>query len=229
MRIALSQNNDNGFEDTIILTHIPHPSNAAGTPYDLRFVVEIPNVKCDRCALQAVSVMTTSCCAYPPTAGANSCGAVYLSCANIVINGTGSTTLPKITTLPNIWSNEAAVWSEVGSDYVLDKPYVSKARTHCICSGGSCVTNSSAIGETITPLSLQPATTAAVTTAGVITSQDGTTSAVNPNPNPTTTNAVTTTVTIQSTTTTSGTSSDLHTNVHSLSIAIAGLLLLLSH
>lgn len=95
MRVAISMGNDDGFNDHVLLSHIPHPDGLGSTPYKIRFTVDIPNVKCDQCSLQVLSIMTDkigTCCEYPSTAG-YSCPSVYHTCANIKINGTG-TALP---------------------------------------------------------------------------------------------------------------------------------------
>jgi hypothetical protein len=90
---------DDGYDNYVLLTHLPHPDNAAGTPYGLRFVVDIPDVNCPKCSLQALSMMTDkitggTCCEYPSSNSQTMCFSVYHSCANVVITGKGATLPP---------------------------------------------------------------------------------------------------------------------------------------
>ena len=66
MRIAISMDNDDGYDTHVLATHLPHPENGGSTPFDFRIAVGavfccfaslrdsqyccgavIPDVKCD--------------------------------------------------------------------------------------------------------------------------------------------------------------------------------------
>jgi hypothetical protein len=96
-RIALSDSDDN-FDKYVLLDHIPHcDHNCGNVPRDLFVTVEIPDVRCDRCVLQLIQIMTdkfsaASTCENPGGLP-SSCGDVnraYFSCSNVVISGSGS-------------------------------------------------------------------------------------------------------------------------------------------
>lgn len=75
----------------VLLTHIPHPDNGKYSTYTIKLVVDIPDINCEKCSLQLLSVMTDkigkgNCCSYP-TDSANKCFSVYHTCANIKITG----------------------------------------------------------------------------------------------------------------------------------------------
>ena len=53
MRIAISKDSDNDFDDHVLLTHVPHPDNAQGTPYELRLVVDIPDIDCEKVCVKS--------------------------------------------------------------------------------------------------------------------------------------------------------------------------------
>jgi hypothetical protein len=96
-RIALSQEGSDVY-DCVLLDHIPH--NDAGKPnyYDpstfveYRITVNIPDVKCERCALQLINPMTDKIgigrsCVLASSSTPNYCFSVYHSCANVNITG----------------------------------------------------------------------------------------------------------------------------------------------
>ncbi|XP_065829831.1 uncharacterized protein [Oscarella lobularis] len=96
-RIALSQDGKDVY-DCILLNHIPH--NDAGRPTYLneqtyvqyRITVDIPDVKCDNCALQLINPMTDkigkgNSCVLGQSSSPNYCFSVYHSCANVKITG----------------------------------------------------------------------------------------------------------------------------------------------
>merc|ERR1712127_766624 len=114
-RIALPRDGaDDGFETCVLLDHIPHfdrppvaPRMSRPTTYTpYRVSVYIPDVKCERCTLQLISVMSDwmhgvpigTKCAYkgaldagtvPRSPSTPACPVVYHSCAPVSINGTG--------------------------------------------------------------------------------------------------------------------------------------------
>jgi hypothetical protein len=172
MRVAISKDNDDGYDEHVLLSHIPHPTNAPATPYTLKITVDIPNIDCVKCSLQVISVMTDkiatdSCCVYPPVAGAAgpTCFSVYHSCANIKINGTGSTLPPSATTLPNVWAQgEAAAWTLSNKELTYNLPHVSFGPQQCVCSGETCA-NSGPKGPTIDPTAPVTAAPTTITAA----------------------------------------------------------------
>jgi hypothetical protein len=172
MRVAISKDNDDAYDEHILLSHIPHPSNAPATPYTLKITVDIPNIDCVKCSLQVISVMTDkiatdSCCVYPPVAGAAgpTCFSVYHSCANIKINGTGSTLPPSATTLPNVWAQgESAAWTLSNKELTYNLPHVSFGPQQCVCSGGNCA-NTGPKGPTIDPTAPVTAAPTTITAA----------------------------------------------------------------
>jgi len=105
-RIALSvEGSDDYYHTCVLLNHIPHnddnaPIYGVESTYTKTYItVEIPNVKCDRCALQLVNPMTDkleangqSQCLYDPTCTTCNdgvrCFSNYHSCSNVRINGT---------------------------------------------------------------------------------------------------------------------------------------------
>jgi hypothetical protein len=90
---------DTSFDQHILAAHYPHPDQAQTSGFTYRVPVVIPDVNCPYCSLQVLSVMTGDmssglCCQYPPFNGSVApCIATYHTCADITINGTG-TTLP---------------------------------------------------------------------------------------------------------------------------------------
>jgi hypothetical protein len=167
MRIALSKNNDDGFDNLVLLSHIPHADNAGPAPYALTFVIDIPDIDCPKCALQAISIMTDkiaagSCCRYP--SGGVACNSVYHTCANIRINGTRTSLPASNNTLPNIWTQEGNIWTKNGTQnvYMFDRPYTSFATNQCSCTATSCTVNTAIIGPTILPIQF-PGSAAATT------------------------------------------------------------------
>jgi len=168
MRIAISMNNDNGFDDHVLLAHIPHPDNAPRRVTNgLEIVVDIPNVKCDKCSLQLLSIMTDkigngNCCSYP-TSSFRKCQSVYHSCANVKITGTGSS-LPASPPNVNVWAvgegSQTAFSKKSENLYRLDKPYVQYTAARCTCNANRCSRNNVNNPPMVTPLSLSaPATT----------------------------------------------------------------------
>eukprot|EP01084_Bolivina_argentea_P078833 143057_1 len=92
-RLALSQENqDTGFSKCILLDHIPqHTYNRIAN--ELHINITVPNVYCNLCSIQALSIMTDkiekdSCCEYNNDGISGSCFSNYHSCSNIFINGT---------------------------------------------------------------------------------------------------------------------------------------------
>jgi len=91
-RIALSFGTDDGFNQYVLLDHIPHnPLSYSQARYIVN--VTVPDVNCrGNCSLQLVQIMTdkfTTPC--QPSDLVNSCGSrsyVYFSCANVHIPGT---------------------------------------------------------------------------------------------------------------------------------------------
>lgn len=108
VRIALSREGSDSYEDGIILDHIPHNDDsspnygnqATWTPFV--FSVFIPDVKCDNCKIQSVNPMTDKlpqydldsciynpdCTTCTPTDANPTCWSTYHSCARVRINGT---------------------------------------------------------------------------------------------------------------------------------------------
>lgn len=105
-RFALSLDGvDDGYEDCVLLDHVPHNdafSNTYGpqptTPTQYSITLYIPDVACERCTLQMISVMSDevhgvpyfTSCAYQGAQdkhGQPTCQQVYHSCAVVKING----------------------------------------------------------------------------------------------------------------------------------------------
>eukprot|EP01084_Bolivina_argentea_P097400 175083_1 len=90
-RFALSHVNSDEYEDCILLDHIPQHARVRRA--DVLFInITIPDVDCDPCALQALSVMTDKisegdCCKYEPDGTSGTCFSNYHSCANVRIHG----------------------------------------------------------------------------------------------------------------------------------------------
>jgi len=94
-RIALSKEGEDDYEDCVLLDWIPHNDNGdreQDTRYQL--TVNIPDVKCDNCALQLVNIVLADdqdSCNYNYQAtenkANNQCYHNYFSCANIKIMG----------------------------------------------------------------------------------------------------------------------------------------------
>jgi hypothetical protein len=148
-RIALSvDGSDAGFEHCVLLDHIPH-NNAPALPpvfgVDATYMrsaltVVLPNVRCERCVLQLVTLMTDALhgtragarCALPGTSSELPPCPAYFSCATIAINGTASgaaaacgaqpTDWPYAGRTPGVYDSAAdsARWS--GQGWLLDAP-----------------------------------------------------------------------------------------------------------
>jgi len=107
-RLALSiEGSDNGFEECILVDHIPHDERAdadgsAQTYQTTALTVWIPDVYCERCTLQLITVMSDEyhgvpegeSCAYSYAQAAGTapghtpaCQSVYHSCAPVSIDG----------------------------------------------------------------------------------------------------------------------------------------------
>eukprot|EP00002_Diphylleia_rotans_P016976 TRINITY_DN329_c0_g1_i1.p1 TRINITY_DN329_c0_g1~~TRINITY_DN329_c0_g1_i1.p1 ORF type:complete len:240 (-),score=21.18 TRINITY_DN329_c0_g1_i1:308-1027(-) len=104
-RIALSLENADSYEECLLLNHIPHDDTNAPvfgnerTYTRSRISVLIPDVRCDRCALQLVNPMTDKLpqlglqnCTYDATCTTcqeplGTCFSTYHSCANVRITG----------------------------------------------------------------------------------------------------------------------------------------------
>lgn len=165
MRIAISKGNDDGFEDHVLDSHIPHNDAISGfvglTSYYYSIVVDIPDVKCDNCVLQIISVMTdkirkNSCCSYPIDSFYK-CFSVYHSCANIKINGTGAELpagLPKAQTqyftkdegteTAFVENKQTQVWELTGS-------YPKYNPASCECDANKCNFVAGKSGGTVEP------------------------------------------------------------------------------
>eukprot|EP01084_Bolivina_argentea_P263412 445850_1 len=128
-RIALSQSNkDTGFEDCILLNHIPQ--HTRGGAKNLEIELTLPTYTCRNCTLQLINFQTSgldddSCCAYTNN-DTKTCGAAqYWSCANVDI--TGGTSDDKSCYQPSDWAfrdyacnyysseSSASAWEEVNS------------------------------------------------------------------------------------------------------------------
>jgi hypothetical protein len=156
MRIALSVGDDSNYDTHVLVTHIPHLDSACPSTYTMRIGIEIPNINCPKCSLQAISVMTDkissgTCCQYPPAANqsqpCSNSGGLYLSCANVVITGCAdaATLKPSNITDPGLIATWArgegydAAWSKLDADYYsLDNAYPSMPADYCSCSGTAC-------------------------------------------------------------------------------------------
>jgi len=166
-RFAISMNDDNGYDSHVLITHVPYPASVDVTSNPMLVVLDIPNINCSRCSLQVLNIMTDdiatgACCRYPDnvtsTVSGQLCPAVYHSCANIIINGTGGpdalpTNDPLSPPLPNLWTQEATQYalSVSPSGYILNESYVSFASNQCSCASDVCV-KTSAVGPTVSPL-----------------------------------------------------------------------------
>eukprot|EP00179_Madagascaria_erythrocladioides_P002095 CAMPEP_0198315976 /NCGR_PEP_ID=MMETSP1450-20131203/6037_1 /TAXON_ID=753684 ORGANISM="Madagascaria erythrocladiodes, Strain CCMP3234" /NCGR_SAMPLE_ID=MMETSP1450 /ASSEMBLY_ACC=CAM_ASM_001115 /LENGTH=247 /DNA_ID=CAMNT_0044019105 /DNA_START=130 /DNA_END=870 /DNA_ORIENTATION=- len=151
MRVALSMGNDDGFDQHVLLSHVPHPDNAPHLKISsntFKLVVVLPDVKCERCALQLLSVMTDkiddgTCCSYP-TDSAYKCFSVYHTCANIKINGTAAA-LPAApvsdAALTTVWTKgegSTTAWVDVGGALALEGEYDAYHAGMCTCDATEC-------------------------------------------------------------------------------------------
>lgn len=89
-RIAISYGDDSKYDDLVLYDHIPHFDGGINGEKLVDIVVDIPDISCDNCALQVISVMTDkispgTCCSY---VNGDGCSSVYHSCSDIEINGT---------------------------------------------------------------------------------------------------------------------------------------------
>lgn len=96
VRIALSQEGVDDYEDCVLLNHVPHFDDArSNTVYTI--TIDIPDVQCENCALQVIQVMTDKIdagtnCTYDVELSASfgtpgNCFSNYHSCSNVRING----------------------------------------------------------------------------------------------------------------------------------------------
>jgi hypothetical protein len=98
-RFALSRETTAGdatwaeMNECILIDHIPHPPQAVS--YDFyEVVLDIPDVECDHCVLQLLSLMTDKTggqpCTYRSTMSSNDgdCASIYHTCVDIKITGT---------------------------------------------------------------------------------------------------------------------------------------------
>ena len=135
-RFALSlDGSDKGFESCILLDHVPHDersrpsfSNEA-THHRSSITLFVPDVRCERCHLQLITVMSDDyhgvpdgqSCALPAAQSAGkadssmlSCSAVYHSCAPVRINGT----VPRAQHTCSLTEHEA----QLGWPFMAGKP-----------------------------------------------------------------------------------------------------------
>jgi hypothetical protein len=133
IRIAISVNSDNNFDQHILADHIPHNdagscSDANPSPYSYK--VKIPDINCPNCALSLVNPMTDklqyyglSSCNYP--GNPDNCPSVYHSCADIAISGTGNPATLNTTnpTYRAYTPNEAATWELRSGRWVFPANY----------------------------------------------------------------------------------------------------------
>lgn len=112
VRIALSEEGVDNYENCILLNHLPHyDGSRSGNVYSI--TIDIPDVRCNNCALQLIQVMTDKIrvpeCTYSVELSArfdpavpDNCFSNYHSCANVRING--STPRSQFTcSQPNDW------------------------------------------------------------------------------------------------------------------------------
>lgn len=156
MRLAISMGDDNGFDEHVLMSHVPHNDAISGvfglTSYDFSFVVDVPDVQCDRCSMQVLSIMTDkikdgSCCSYPSDS-AYKCFSVYHSCANVRINGTAKALPPG---LPKAMSQfftkgegSETAYVEKGDDWQLVNSYPKFNPASCQCDATRCVFDANA-------------------------------------------------------------------------------------
>jgi len=88
-RLAMSYDSDDSYDQLVLLDHIPHYDYQNPNANTSLFIdVVIPDISCQRCSIQIMSVVGGGCCEYPfANEGSETCGTVYHSCANIVITG----------------------------------------------------------------------------------------------------------------------------------------------
>jgi len=96
-RIALTVENDDHYDEFVLIDHIPHndqgvtnENNPPGKYH--RIKVNIPDVNCSKCAIQLIQIMSDKFTAPCPNPGGlpTSCGNpsfAYFSCANVKISG----------------------------------------------------------------------------------------------------------------------------------------------
>jgi hypothetical protein len=153
MRVAISMGDDSGFDEHVLLAHVPHNDAISGvfglTSYEFSFVVDVPDVQCDRCALQVLSIMTDkikagACCSYPSDS-AYKCFSVYHSCANVRINGTGTALPPGLPKAQSQFFTKGegseTAYVEMGDDWQLLNPYPKFNPASCQCDATRCVFN----------------------------------------------------------------------------------------
>merc|ERR1719265_586815 len=178
-RVALGlESADEGFEDCVLLDHIPHrdngPNPSPRNSFSLlspnstniyRIAVWIPNVRCERCTLQLIGLMTdavhgmpeNSSCAYPEARNATVplCPVVYHSCATISINGSMPRNSFNCKEDTNVGGGEKWPWRGLESvyqnmanqgtwdgDYHLNSTLDDASKAHFGTETGSCGTNS---------------------------------------------------------------------------------------
>jgi uncharacterized integral membrane protein len=126
-RIALSMsNNDNDYDQYILLDHLPHNDKDGGgsfaSPKVYAYNLTLPDVACSNCSLQIINPMTDkqSPCSYPyATSTTSRCNSVYHSCANIIITGrlipSQYATIHINPASYDYHSGESAAWIDSGS------------------------------------------------------------------------------------------------------------------
>jgi len=110
---------------------LPH-NDQGGAPKPYAFDVIIPDIDCDKCALQIIDVMTDkigsgNCCPYPLAPESEMCFSVYHSCADIKISGSGDAN-NYVHTNPGPtgqYTQESAIWTQRSGSWYLDSyvPY----------------------------------------------------------------------------------------------------------
>jgi len=156
LRLAISMNGDDNFDEHVLMSHMPHADSAQFVPFlggfSYSFVVDVPNVKCDRCAFQLLSIMTDKiqsgkCCSYPADS-AYKCFSVYHSCANVKINGTAAALSPGLPkNMTQYWHKKegtTTAYVNMDGDWQLKGAYRQFNPTACTCDANKCEYNDAA-------------------------------------------------------------------------------------
>jgi len=143
-RIALSVGNDSNYDDWVLLDHLGHNDVqlVANTKY-YAYNITIPDINCPRCALQILNMMTDdivsgACCSYP--AGGNPCPAIYHSCANVVITGSGNpNSNPNSKGVGQYYTQESSLWVEGANEtwWISNNTHPVNCQAYMTASSGS--------------------------------------------------------------------------------------------
>jgi len=155
-RIALSPMNDNYYNRYVLLDHMPHNdiwgrNYSFDNPKVYSIEINIPDIDCPRCSLQALNVMTDKlpsrdlkCCTYPDE-GDGYCFSVYHSCANVRIPGK----IP-IADYSHVYTGPCGPYAQISANwtqnadhswFITDPNYIRAINNTCAGWQRNCVIN----------------------------------------------------------------------------------------